>query len=84
MITNRLYKPLDISILSKSCYAFVKFKEGMSILKKAAIFLFSALLIFSFNLPATKASTGKVMWGKTVLKKGQIGKVTILKDTYYF
>lgn len=27
------------------------------------------------------AATNKVMWGKTELKQGQIGKVTILADT---
>ena len=33
------------------------------------------LLIFS-----TTAASAKVMWGKTELKQGQIGKVTILTD----
>ncbi|TQR14714.1 hypothetical protein [Psychrobacillus soli] len=40
-----------------------------------------ALGITSFNNIQAEASTNKVMWGKTELKQGQIGKVTILADT---
>lgn len=37
--------------------------------------------IISFSNIQVDASTNKVMWGKTELKQGQIGKVTILADT---
>ena len=48
--------------------------------KKKVIFisiLTVLLLIFS-----TTAASAKVMWGKTELKQGQIGKVTILSDVH--
>lgn len=40
-----------------------------------------ALGITSFDNIQAEASTNKIMWGKTELKQGQIGKVTILADT---
>ncbi|SES46259.1 hypothetical protein [Psychrobacillus sp. OK032] len=40
-----------------------------------------ALGMTSFDNMQVDASTNKVMWGKTELKQGQIGKVTILADT---
>lgn len=46
------------------------------------ILLFVLVLgIGSYNADIAEASSSKVMWGKTELKVGQIGKVTILKDT---
>lgn len=33
---------------------------------------------------SASASTPKVMWGKTELKEGQLGKVTVLKDTMLY
>ncbi|MEH7345546.1 hypothetical protein V7122_16955 [Bacillus sp. JJ1532] len=44
---------------------------------KFMVFSFVALFMFLFS--ASDASA-KVMWGKTELKKGQIGKVTIITD----
>ncbi|WP_144513819.1 hypothetical protein [Bacillus sp. FJAT-22090] len=52
----------------------------------AKIFKASFLLILTVtfaisSVVSADAATSKVMWGKTELKIGQIGKVTILKDT---
>ena len=44
------------------------------------IIAFTLMAMFTFSI-TSEASSTKVMWGKTELKKGQIGKVTILKDT---
>jgi len=41
---------------------------------------FTLVAMFTYSI-TSEASSTKVMWGKTELKKGQIGKVTILKDT---
>lgn len=43
------------------------------------LFLLSFLSLFVFLFSTSEASA-KVMWGKTELKKGQIGKVTILTN----
>ena len=51
----------------------------INILKKGMVILL--ILGLFIAIPAeTKAAT-KVMWGKTELKYGQIGKVTVLADT---
>lgn len=47
-----------------------------------ALALTVSLTTTTFN--SAEASSNKVMWGKTELKSGQIGKVTILKDTPLF
>jgi len=47
---------------------------------KGAIITTLAMGIFTFQVNTAEAAS-KVMWGKTELKIGQIGKVTILKDT---
>ena len=46
-------------------------------LKKTFIFSFFAAFMLVFS---TSVAEAKVMWGKTELKQGQIGKVTILSD----
>lgn len=46
-------------------------------LKKILVLSFLSLFIFIFQ---TSDASAKVMWGKTELKKGQIGKVTILSN----
>lgn len=47
--------------------------------------LFATVIFASFPIvngdSASAATPGKIMWGKTELKIGQIGKVTILQDT---
>lgn len=48
---------------------------------KLIVIAFTLVAMFTFSSITSEASTSKVMWGKTELKKGQIGKVTILKDT---
>ncbi|MEH7391286.1 hypothetical protein [Bacillus sp. JJ1474] len=47
-------------------------------LKKIFVLSFLCLFIIMFQ---TSDASAKVMWGKTELKKGQIGKVTILRET---
>ncbi|KQL33344.1 MBL fold metallo-hydrolase [Psychrobacillus sp. FJAT-21963] len=42
------------------------------------VLLFS---VFSIISPTVNADNQKVMWGKTELKKGQIGKITVLSNT---
>lgn len=49
-------------------------------MKNQKAFLVS-FFIFFLLLFSTSDAEAKVMWGKTELKKGQIGKVTILSDT---
>ena len=44
------------------------------------VIAFTLIAMFTFSV-TSEASSPKVMWGKTELKKGQIGKITILKDT---
>ncbi|MDF2068016.1 hypothetical protein [Bacillus sp. Cr_A10] len=51
----------------------------LSKLFKAIVVLILAVGIVSFS--SNSASAAKVMWGKTELKLGQIGKVTILSNT---
>ncbi|KAB7706635.1 hypothetical protein F9802_10590 [Bacillus aerolatus] len=53
--------------------------------KKFAIFFFTAILVLSaaVSFPAAKAEAA-VIWDGVELKKGTIGKVTILKDTPLF
>lgn len=53
-------------------------------MKKLLSFIFIALFFFSFSVSSPEASAQKVMWGKTELKPGQIGKVTILQSTSLF
>ncbi|MBS4190195.1 DUF3298 and DUF4163 domain-containing protein [Bacillus sp. FJAT-49705] len=48
-------------------------------MKRIVSLLFAIVLIFSI-LPNTSAKAS-VMWGKTELRNGQIGKVTILQDS---
>ncbi|MFF2753520.1 hypothetical protein ACFVR1_07130 [Psychrobacillus sp. NPDC058041] len=47
--------------------------------------LFATVIFASFpianGVSANAATFGKIMWGKTELKIGQIGKVTVLQDT---
>ncbi|MFJ5770291.1 hypothetical protein [Psychrobacillus sp. NPDC093180] len=50
-------------------------------ISKVVLITVFALGIISFSNIQVDASTNKVMWGKTALKQGQIGKVTILADT---
>ena len=45
--------------------------------KKSIVFSFLLAFMFLFS---TSTASAAVMWGKTELKKGQIGKVTILSD----
>lgn len=49
-------------------------------LKVLLVFVF-AFSFISINAINASAETTKVMWGKTELKKGQIGKVTVLSNT---
>ncbi len=49
------------------------------IAKKSLPVLLSLGLLIA--VPINTNATTKVMWGKTELKIGQIGKVTILEDT---
>lgn len=51
----------------------------LSKLFKSVVVLMLVVGMVSFN--GNSASAAKVMWGKTELKLGQIGKVTILSDT---
>ena len=51
----------------------------LSKLFKSIVVLMLVVGMVSFN--GKSASAAKVMWGKTELKLGQIGKVTILSDT---
>lgn len=53
---------------------------GLLFMKKIISFL---ILIVSLTLlqSVTAEAVGKVMWGKTELKVGQIGKVTVQSDT---
>ena len=44
------------------------------------VFLIMCITFWITSITVTEAST-KVMWGKTELKLGQIGKMTIIKDT---
>ena len=56
----------------------MKLKGGFD-LKNKKIFFISIMTVLLLIFSATAASA-KVMWGKTELKQGQIGKVTILTD----
>lgn len=47
---------------------------------KGTIIMSLTMSLFTFQVYIAQAES-KVMWGKTELVKGQIGKVTILKDT---
>ncbi|MBS4191176.1 hypothetical protein KHA94_13385 [Bacillus sp. FJAT-49705] len=47
-------------------------------IRKVLVLSFVALFMFLFS---TSDASAKVMWGKTELKQGQIGKVTILRET---
>ena len=49
----------------------MKFKKSLAI---------SILMILTLIL-STGAASAQVMWGKTELKKGQIGKITICEKT---
>ncbi|MFB5086069.1 hypothetical protein PGC35_02425 [Psychrobacillus sp. PGGUH221] len=49
-------------------------------LKKVAIVSILLISVLSVNTSTTNAST-RVIWGKTELKLGQLGKVTILSNT---
>lgn len=49
---------------------------------KLIILLIILIMGISFVSPNGVEATTKVMWGKTELKIGQIGKVTILSDTF--
>ena len=53
---------------------------GLLFMKKIISFL---ILVVSLTLlhSVTAEAVGKVMWGKTELKVGQIGKVTVQSDT---
>ncbi|MBS4190364.1 hypothetical protein KHA94_09135 [Bacillus sp. FJAT-49705] len=53
-------------------------------MKKLSILFVALFALFGFTLSPDAASAQKVMWGKTELKPGQIGKVTILKSTTLF
>ncbi|MEI4770236.1 hypothetical protein WAX74_11380 [Psychrobacillus sp. FJAT-51614] len=48
--------------------------------KKLITIVFTLVAMFTFSI-SSEASSPKIMWGKTELKAGQIGKVTILADT---
>jgi hypothetical protein len=54
-------------------------------LKNFLKILFATVIFASFpianGVSAQAATFGKIMWGKTELKIGQIGKVTVLQDT---
>lgn len=60
--------------------------------KSVAMLFIAALLVSSFSVSSVFAASEnakncvpkKVMWGKTELKSGQLGKVTILKETKLF
>lgn len=52
-------------------------------MKKIILLVFSVAIIIAIAMPA-EASSKKVMWGKSELKPGQIGKITILKETTLF
>ena len=45
------------------------------------VFVVIALLLTMNVMFSTQADAAKIMWGKTELKEGQIGKVTILAET---
>lgn len=48
---------------------------------KVILLIVLALSFSTITIFGAEASTNKVMWGKTELKLGQIGKVTILSKT---
>lgn len=54
-------------------------------MKKFIKILLATVILVSLPLaygePTSAASIGKIMWGKTELKVGQIGKVIVLQDT---
>lgn len=50
-------------------------------ISKVVLLVVLALGLTSLGNMQADAATNKVMWGKTELKQGQIGKVTILADT---
>lgn len=54
----------------------------MKLRKLISVFVVTLALTLTFN-SSTDAST-KIMWGKTELKAGQIGKVTVLSKTVLF
>lgn len=42
----------------------------------------AVLFVFLISLAVTPAAASQVMWGKTELRVGQIGKVTVVKDSH--
>ncbi|TYS60567.1 hypothetical protein FZD47_20365 [Bacillus infantis] len=50
-------------------------------MKKLGVLCLLSLLIAAGTIANEASAATKVMWGKTELKRGQIGKVTILSDT---
>lgn len=50
-------------------------------MKKLWVLCLLSLLIATGTIANEASAATKVMWGKTELKRGQIGKVTILSDT---
>ncbi|MED4455953.1 DUF3298 and DUF4163 domain-containing protein [Metabacillus fastidiosus] len=52
----------------------------MRLLKKLLLFVLAAGLVFGLFLPG-KSAEATVMWGSSELKKGQIGRATIVNDT---
>ncbi len=50
-------------------------------MKKLGVICILSLLIAAGIIGNEASAATKVMWGKTELKRGQIGKVTILSDT---
>ncbi|TCJ06409.1 TraB/GumN family protein [Cytobacillus praedii] len=62
------------------------------IFKSVAMLVMAVFLVSSFSVSSAFAASDsakncvpkKVMWGKTELKSGQLGKVTILKETKLF
>lgn len=55
-------------------------------MKKVFLALVASILLLTLTLTptATETAQAKTMWGKIELKKGMIGKVIILKDTYQY
>lgn len=57
--------------------------NGLRIKRKLlfSVFIITALL---FSSGSASAASQKVMWGKTELKVGQIGKVTVSSETQIY